>query len=251
MQSVLQRWTTLLSLSAVFGGCDSQSATRPADPEVALDFALVSPMIGSDDLIARAFNTLPTPPPDPDEPAASDVGGEFSVRPQQQIWGASSRGRFVGNEARFLATHDYIGNVGYIGSRVDVTENDRAVTSVDSESQDYTPFLVDFGQVKTIYHPTTVHIEEPCGVTVTGRSQHKASWEFFQGRSAPNWGVAIAPSYAKPFRGPCDRPTGERRGTLEEEGGRVCTVLITYDLATSEIVNVQILSCYNVGDDRW
>jgi hypothetical protein len=58
------------------------------------------------------------------------------------------------------------------------------------------------------------------------------------------------PSYASDVRGPCTNTRGTRGGTLEEEGGRACTVRITYDLDTGEIYDVEVLRCYSVGDER-
>jgi hypothetical protein len=184
MHVVLHRWIPLLALSGTLAGCEPGAVAGPPLHEVDPDFTLVAPLIGPSLLIAETFDTLASLP-DTRGPSASDVGDDFQTRPLQQIWDASSRGAFVSGQARFLATHSYIGNIGSIDSYVNLDRDGRSVSSIPSRSQQYTPFFLDFGRVKQMFHPTSFDVEDPCGYTLSGRSQHKAWWEFYQGRSAP------------------------------------------------------------------
>lgn len=238
-----------LLILGTLAACEPGTSTGPSGVETPIDHALSAPLIDAADLVHRTSVTR-TPPPGPGGPQASDVGDDFTIRPLQQVTGEHTSASFREKEFRLLARHSYIGNVGVITSTANVTLDGMHFTSQVSESQEYTPFIIDFGRVKRMFHETIVHLPGTCGFSGGGSSQHKAWWQFYQGRSAPEWGVVNEPSYAKLAYGPCERATGERGGTMTDEGGRVCTVLITYDLNTNEILNVEVLTCYRVSDNR-
>lgn len=239
----------LIMLCSAFAACEPGETTRPSTVESAFDHALGAPVIGPEDLVRRSFTPL-TPAADGNGPQASDVGNDFNIRPVQQVWGEHSSASFRDKEFRLLARHSYIGNIGQIRSTANVSLDGMHFASQSSEGQEYTPFILDFGRTKRMFHETIVHLTGTCGFSGGGTSQHKAWWQFYQGRSAPEWGVVTESSSAKLAYGPCDRETGERGGTINEDGGRVCTVLITYDIHTNEILDVEVLTCYQVSDNR-
>lgn len=244
---------SLLSLAALaLGGCDSTASTRPTALEepalldLPVDFALRAPVPTRQELDGGTSVSLP-PPVDSERPPS--VGG-VNTRPLQQIWEVHSNLSFLGNTVELLSRQSYIGNVGAMESTITLHEDGKHFLTRTSPAQEYTPFIYDFGRVKRMFHSNRIDLQSTCGLTAYGWTQHQAWWQFFQGRAAPLWGVVERPSSAKSVRGPCGDRTGERGGTIEEEGGRVCTVLITYDLDTNEILNVEVLSCYNISDNR-
>lgn len=238
----------LIWLVLCFGvvACEPEAATAPSTAHEPIDHALGAPVIDADDLVLRSDTVLPLDPASRG-PQPSDVGGDIDMRPLQQVFSPRSHAIFQRDALYYSGQHSYIGNLSRIESTANVMDDDRHYTSQTVARQQYTPFAFDFGRTKQITLDGVIAMETTCGFSARVNSQHSAWWQFFQGRGAPLWGKSEMPSFSSLVRGVCDRETGERNGTREEPGGRVCSVLITYDLDTGEILGVQILSCYNVG----
>jgi hypothetical protein len=183
-------------------------------------------------------------------------GGEFESRPLQQVFNPRT---IVGIAEGYdyvyaIGLHDYIGNMGAVSTTAHATFQDQHLGSYTAERQNYTPFLVDFGAMKDIWAIAKVFTDKTCGLSALGESRHSAWWQFYQGRAAPLWGVSKSYSQAQPERQrACGSMTTTRSGGSEDGGGggMICYVLITWDLATGQIVDTRILSCTGTGDDRW
>lgn len=239
--------TVVLSASAV--GCTDSGLTSPAPAETSIDWAdppslaLRAPTISRDDL--SNHEVVGTLGDAPDAAAIIDKDGHSYVRPIQQIFNANTRVYFKPGYAGALGQHEYIGNVGGIETNAYVTYQSQDLGSQLSLRDQYTPFLADFGRVKTIYTEARVYTEHTCGLTVRGTSYHRAQWQFFTGTGSPMWGSARRTSQSSPAaNGACTSGgTRQRTGTESRGGGLVCHYLITYEIATGVIVDVERLRC--------
>jgi hypothetical protein len=194
------------------------------------------------------------PPPDKARPArvSQDPEDELS-RPLQQIWDPRTRTRIEGGYGYALGLHEYLGNMGAISTTVQAALADQYLGAFTAEKQDYMPFLFDWGLIKTIWSQARVQLSRTCGLEILGSSEHRAWWQWFQGRSAPLWGTVVRTSQAdETSQGGCsDGATGTHTEASEEPGGVICYYKITYELDTGVVVDVELLSCTNAGDEQW
>jgi len=205
------------------------------------------PAITQTDLADRSIvGTLTLPS---EAAAVIDLDEHSLDRPIQQIFNATTRAYVEPGYAAALGLHDYIGNVGRIQTTAYVTHLGQEVGSQLSLRDKFNPFLADFGQVKKIFTEARVYTDYTCGLAVRGTSYHQAEWQFFTGTGVPKWGTSQRTTQAAPASGPecTSSGTGQRRGTETRSGGVVCHYLITYELDTGIIVNVERLQCVSSG----
>ena len=182
------------------------------------------------------------PPPPPVEPKLISVLTE--VGHQDGYAYSRSRQRYTGNHGEISTT----ATVTYQGTVIGTTTQYREST---------VPYLLDFGQEKSLIVETYVFTDQRCGLRVEGRSEHVASWQWFLGQVA-NWGKDAAtsvgfPPYDQP---PCEEvvePYGPGGGGAESggsEGNEVvtCWYLVTIDYQTGEIVDARFLYCDGVAE---
>lgn len=240
---------SLLLAVVAASACSEPSPAAPDAPEEAAFTPLVSaPLLTWQDLVA--METIVEEPGAPDRPTArtSEWELESHVRPVQQIFDPGTRVGYGGGFASSIGDHRYIGNVGFVSTTAHVTYNDQDLGSQTATRQKYMPFLADWGMVKHIDVAAKVYTDHECGLTVRGESEHRAWWQFFQGRGVAEWGVEVKSTQAKPVpQGSCSESTGTRRATEDQGGGILCTYYITYDVSTGAIIDAELLYCTSKG----
>jgi len=183
-----------------------------------------------------------------DESGGSSDGGESGV----EIWDAHTNVGFDYDHAYAEGSHRYSGQVGRVETTAHVTWNDAYLGTQTAVMQEYdwltlrsTHFVTTYAQVNT---------DHSCGLSVQGRSLHAAWAELFQIKGAPTWGRTEQTTSAGPVRQDrCGRTASnvDPTGTYSTGGGIVCTYLITYDLATLQILDVTLLSCSTTDGDKF
>lgn len=231
----------LVALAA--GACEESEPLSPIPvADHALEFTI--PHVGRN-------GRPPRPDEGPTRPAPASTELEAHSRPLQQIRHAMTNVNILQGEASALGRHRYIGNVGSIDTTVQIVYGETYLGSFTAERQAYTPFIFDFGMEKSIYAYARVFTDHTCGLRVVGSSIHRASWQFYQGRSAPIWGETRRTTQADPESQPeCAKRSGRTQITETRPTGMVCTYLITYDLDTGEWLNAELLFCSGVGAPR-
>lgn len=237
----------LLLTGAVAGACDRNAPVSPQLTEPIAIPHVNAPVLTPEDLEASTF-VVREADPDGSSPALTEEpDGEDSNRPLQQIFDPETRVGFESGYAYALGRHDYIGNVGAVRTTAHVAHNNAYLGSQTSTNQDYTPFLLDWGQRKMIWTWARVYSDHECGLSVQGESKHQAWWQFYQGTGTAAWGKDIESTQASPESQACSRSTGETGSVTETGGGMVCHYLITYYLDTGEIVSAELLYCTTSG----
>jgi hypothetical protein len=236
-------------------GCGQDSPTNP--PAVSLedsgDLELRWPAVTREDrhpsnVVTSAPSTGPAgviteeePPAEPPEDASASIISpitEVGFRPTY----AYSRGR-----------HRYVGNIGRVSTEATVTFDGEVLGTQPSERQDATPFLLDWGTIKSISTEAYIFTGHDCGLTVSGSSDHEARWQWFLGGPVPNWGSARMSSQAFPpvSQPPCEQeaqPNGGGGGSGGSGGGSLtCWYWVTYDQFTGEVLDADLLYCEEVG----
>jgi hypothetical protein len=165
--------------------------------------------------------------------------------PLEQIFRARTKAGFHDGQAWAEGAHSYIGNVGAVSTTTRVMYAGRFLAERSATEQRYTPFLLNFGRVDFVSVYVPVLSDHECGLTVEGTSQHSASWQFFQGVGAANWGGVTTPTFASQASQPdCpDGFDGIGSGGAESSGGSVCFVEYWYDKASGEVLESEILFC--------
>ena len=242
----------LLALVAVaVSGCDRTLPTSMDDTPLGQALEFTVPTVPNGGLDDHTYEVVGDEPlvegPQPIE-AIDDYELEDYVRPLQQVFGATTRVGIDDTYAWALGLHYYIGNVGAISTTVDVIHQSTQLGSHTAHKQNYTPFLADFGTRKHIWVQAKVYTDKTCGLTVNGSSDHQAWWQFFQGRSTSEWGVARRPSQATPASNdPCSNQTGQAEVSETQPSGITCYYRITYVIGTGEVVAADLLFCTGSG----
>lgn len=233
-----------------------------------------------------AEDSLPTAPtPDLDQPVDLDLRWPaftesdrapkeaFRLEPERRAVGVLSEGdpneepptsaqiilpiTEVGFQQTFAfskARHRYTGNVGSVRTEAVVTFDGQVIGRQPAQRQDATPFLLDLGRQKSIVTEAYVFIDQDCGLTVNGSSDHEAKWQWFLGGQAPNWGSASMSSQAFPpaVQPPCEEQPQPNEGGGSGGGGSggrsvTCWFSVTYDQNTGEVLELDLLYCDEVG----
>lgn len=247
----------LLAVSTLFAwACDTSNLSAPEPTTLESAPTLRAPLVTQADLtpsrtVVHGTDPVGSDSADPDGPAMTDG----ISRPLQQITGARTSTGFGSGYAYAVGQHFYVGNVGGISTTAHVAFGDKHVGSHTNDRQDYTPFLIDFGQTKYIVEAARVYTDQECGLTVNGNSSHRAWWQFFQGQSVSAWGTALQSTQGTPSRQvACGSSGGIGTGTSSQttSSGFVCSYYITFDLGSGEILSAELLSCSAVGgSDDW
>lgn len=230
-----------LTLVLAFGAlaCDDTDplplASAPTDV-----VEIQAPALRQSDLVRSTFVVDSTSVSDADAPAAAS---DPTVYPFQGVysWGSTAS---IGNDyASLVSKHKYNSNYARIESTLHVTRGDAHAASQDAEIQQYVPAFFQFGLMRDVLLENYLYIDAGCGYKARGNATHSAWWGLYQGRGAPTWGAVTRSSTAYPATGQCSGRRGTRTGTVNEPGGFVCSVLITYDLDTLEVVSMDVISC--------
>jgi hypothetical protein len=242
----------LLALLAL-AACDGGDVSPTAPPSPADLVAPRLPVLPPVSFRSVVYDTLV---PTSAHGAETEIGDEdLASRPLQQLFNVRTRTGLETNDGYVFSygLHDYIGNVGAVETTAHAVFDDKYLGSYTAERQDYTPFLLDFGTVKSIWAFARVYTDKTCGLTALGDSKHSAWWQFFQGRSAPMWGVSTTYSQAEPSRQPACASTSTVWGGGGDDSttGMICYVLITWDLETGEVVDRTVLACTGTGNEQW
>ncbi len=235
--------------SLVASACSQPTPAGPLPATFSDAPAVNPPLLTQADLTTTDSIHL-LPDPSGDGPTAVDFDEDSFDRPLAQIFNERSTGDFQEGFAGVYGYHDYIGNVGRVSTQAHVSFEHQHLGSAPLNTQQYTPFLLDFGRRKSIWAFPKVYTDQKCGLTVQGSSQHKASWQFYQATSVQNWGVTEKGTQSKPHsQGACTADTGGFEAEHTQPGGIVCTYWITYDLDTGEIISAELLFCSSTGGE--
>ena len=183
----------------------------------------------------------PTSYEDPPEPPVPSKLISYGTRVGHQDGYAYSNGYqlYTGNHAEMSTTATVIYEGTVIGTSTQFTEST-------------VPFLTDWGQEKNIVVETYVFTDQTCGLRVDGRSEHRASWQWFLATWVGNWGQDAQSSMAFPpyDQAPCEQmvePSGSgggiEGGGTEADGVVTCWYLVTIDYQTGEILDSRFLYC--------
>ena len=222
--------------------CDPSESLGPRS-EIATPRPIEAPRIDQSNFIRSASVV------DSSGPATSSTGqllDDMGDYPFQGVYDWKSSAAVLRDFASIVSEHEYNTNYGRIESVLHVTRGDRHLLSQNAEIQQYVPAFFQLGIKRPILLENLAFLDAGCGVTARGNATHSAWWGLYQGRGAPTWGAVSRSSSAAPASGRCER-TGVRSGTVHEDGGIVCSVLITYDLDTFEIVGMEVISCSTGG----
>lgn len=226
------------------------------DSDVPIDLAFVLPEISTETIAhARIEEVDPSsgpagafsedPDPTAEEPDMDEIG---------RIYGAGTTVGFTTTYAYATGRHSYTGNVGRVDTKAVVTVDGQVLGTQPAMRQNAVPFLLDWGEVKSIWAEAYVFTDTDCGLRVSGDSDHRAWFQWFLGNSAPSWGEARVSSQAFP---PVEQPdctevveepySGESdAGSDGDSKATSCWYLVTYDLETGEIIDAEFLYCDDV-----
>ncbi|MEM7417547.1 MAG: hypothetical protein AAF389_18805 [Gemmatimonadota bacterium] len=244
MSSRPYRWRTcahVFGWSWLLVGCHDVGPTTPTLERSAAVHPIRAPRISESDLVrTRHVRTTPA--------SASATRQEVQVHdPFEYIFDPESHAQVTDDYAIMTSSHDYNTNYSSIESTLNVAKGDKQVGSQTLLEQRSIFFPFHFGLTRTLRLNNRASVDRACGFSASGRASHKAWWGLLGSKGLVTWGLRVTPSVALAARGGCEGATGTRGGTTREGGGIVCTVLITYDLDTLEVVNVDVLSCSSGG----
>lgn len=232
-----RRAASLLSLAIV--SCDD-GPTSPVAAHVDAGVEIRAPWISQSQLVRRSSVTEAAPPDRSVRQAVHD--------PFQYIYDPESSAQVTDSYAAMTSSHDYNTNYSSIESTLNISRGDKQVASQTLLEQRSIFFPFHFGLMRTLRLNNRASVDQACGFSASGRASHKAWWGLLGSKGLVTWGMRITPSVALTARGGgCEGGTATRGGTTYEGGGVVCTVLITYDLDTLAVVNVEVLSCSSGG----
>jgi hypothetical protein len=199
-------------------------------------------------------------PGDPRPPGVIRDDYDDSAPPENvsaTIIGPITQVGFTPTYAYSRGRHSYTGNVGKVTTEARVTFDGQSIGMQPAMRQKSVPFLLDWGEVKSISVEAYVFTDQDCGLRVDGSSKHYAWWSWFLGGPTPDWGDAIASSQAFPpaTLPPCapepipdpEYPNSDGSGTDGGGGGSVtCWYWVTFDPYTGEVTDQQFLFCEGI-----
>jgi hypothetical protein len=193
---------------------------------------------------ARVIEESEQPPTlEPTEPI------DPSTLPDSDIWNHRTRAGFQTGSAWAVGEHDYQGNKSDITTKVTVFLDGVEIGSQSAYTLQDMIFWLDFGLPKHIQAIARAFVNQECGLTARGDSQHAAWWEAVPGANIATFGrTAKTSATFEPARQPeCAPPPPPATGGDGASGdGGYCWVSIWYDPYTGEIVEWHILFCDNV-----
>jgi len=252
--SVPRALYAILALSLTLTACsdDGTTATAVADPAAFEELSFRFPEATREALFPTevaeaAVSTAPAGvvSDDDEAPPPSDV--------DSKIISALTWVGFQSNYAFSSARQTYTGNHGEISTTATVTYDSKVIGTQPQSRVSTTPYLLDGGREKTLWIDAYVFTDQQCGLKVDGNSLHVASWQWFLGAVA-NWGEDRQTTQAFPpvEQEPCQEEIGSDAtgsgsgfGDGGNDGGGLvtCWYLVTFDLATGEVLDAQFLYC--------
>ncbi len=242
LRSRLRAGPTILFALALLG-CE-ESEPSPLEAWTDGTVAIAAPRLRQADLVQSTFVVDSTEQVSAGGPAKADDPLSYAF---QGVYRWKSRAHIGADFASLVSEHEYNSNYGRIESTLHVTMGGAHAATQDAEIQQYVPGFLQLGLVRPILLENYLFIDAGCGFSARGSATHRAWWGLYQARGAPTWGGVSRSSTARPVSGKCNRREGRRTGTVQESGGFVCTALITYDLDTLEVTNIEVISCSTGG----
>lgn len=242
----VRKWRVLCAahvITIALSACQEPSAPIPAiedEPEVQpilapwIDESVLSPTI----IIVDSTRSTRGP----------TLAGDLEERTLDYLKNERTTAFVSTTRAGIISEHDYAANYSSITSTMSVSRGDMEIASRELTVQEYVPFLLHFGRSQHLTLRNNAVVPQRCGYAASGHASHKAWWGFYGGSSNSEWGLVTSPSVGREAKGKC-QGNGLREDEIHQGGGVVCTVLITYDLDTLEIVNVDVLSCSSGGGE--
>lgn len=250
----------VLSLSLAVTACaeDPASSIASSGSEIPADLALRFPEVTNETLIRVDVD----PAASADAPAAvlgdedaldnpEDVTPDYDA--VAKIVSASTWVGFNPTYAFSSARQRYTGNHGEISTTATLTYSGSVIGVQPASRESTVPYLLDFGNEKTLWVDAYVFTNQGCGLKIDGSSSHSASWQWFLGAVA-NWGEDSETTQAFPpvEQPPCSEETpvddGGNGGGAEGSGGgganlMTCWYLVTFDLGSGDVTDAQFLYC--------
>jgi hypothetical protein len=225
------------------------AVTEPAE-----DLALTLPSAAA---IARerqarsdtVIGTVPVHPLDAQGLAASST--EVA-----QIWDAKTVPYWGADFGAARGSHRYRSNMGRITTTAHLSFNGLYIGSSEpTRKQQSGSFLIEGPFEHYIEVTAFVNSTRTCGQMLEGRSEHEAWYETVNAatNTVSSWGLAIMSSKGELRQASCAKVRGDYdpTGAHTPSPGMVCHYLITYDLKTFQVYDVQLLYCEAVGGNRF
>jgi hypothetical protein len=256
------RSTCAFVVTLVVAACAGEPPTAPtavaADhADAPQDLRLVVPSLDEGQLVANGSDDTPaaggpeevTPPGD-DIPSLRGSSSDVDITPYLNemgaIYDARTKVGFGPGYGYSFGSHSYQGNKGRVETTVNVWLDGFPMGSQAAVTEKYTMFLTDFGLVKYISATAHFYTDKDCGLSVTGKSEHSAWWEWFLGGSSTHWGDVTQTSDAAPVAQPECQPDPDPPYVGTSSSDTTCYYWVTYDLETGEVIDAELLGC-NVG----
>jgi hypothetical protein len=235
------------TLVLVLVACERPAPTAVSHvphPTVPTDLTLAAPLLTQDDLTAVSIVTHGERP---SSGLMLSEGGEDEGLVPATIYTATTRVGFQEGLAYAEGSMEYAGHVGRVETTANVAFENQHLgesTAIEQESS-----WASLDTRRHVFAFAYVRTDKTCGLSVFGASEHAAWWELFQVKNAPTFGRVEASSQAGPASQPaCGKHvTNENPDTWSTGDGLTCTYLITYDLDTLEVLQVELLYCSSGG----
>lgn len=246
------RQNTLLVLALVFvlGLAACEQGTTAVDPSasdswVDQDLSLDLPRLTQD--LLTATSTMPALLGDPvARSEARDDEFDESGEPVSGVYAAKTVPGFEPGYAYTRGEHWYSGNKGRVETTADVSYLGQLVGSQSAFNEGYELFLMDFGRWKFLSATARVYSEHECGLSVAGRSEHSAWWEFFTGVGVATWGKTARTTAAPTLQQSACSPVVTAAGSDGGSPTFACWYLLTYDLESGAVYDAELLYCDQV-----
>lgn len=182
----------------------------------------------------------------------TDQGSELDYsNATSAIWNEKTVAAFVPGYLSMLGRHNYQGNKGRVETRASLRFEGQSIGSQSSAQEQQFPFVIDFGRVHYIWTSTRIYTDRECGLTGVGDSTHKAWWEAVAGGPVFNFSSSEKTSISELARQADCAPeptfTDSGGGGGSPGGEMTCWYLITYDLWSGEVYDVDLLYCTEGG----
>jgi hypothetical protein len=225
--------------------CGEAAPTDVGDfDEGAFDLPILAPSLTREDLTLTSIRAPR------DSSAAPLLVTEIEDDAVASILSARTKVGYFYDEAFAEGSQTYTGTSGSVETTAEVLFENMHLGSQTAHAA--ASEVLSFKLTKFLFAYAPVRTDKRCGLSVSGRSQHSAWWELFQGTSAPAFGRAVTSTYG----GPAEQPScghriqvGDGGGRIDTERGITCTYLLTYDRTTGEVLRAERLFCSTTGGD--